>query len=78
MQEQTEKNKETKKHPASITIQGNNNPINLGGILATDDAVINRPTIQKEEEVITAFCPQCGCKVGSEDRFCRKCGGKLK
>ena len=78
MQEQTEKNKETKKHPASITIQGNNNPINLGGILATDDAVINRPTIQKEEEVITAFCPQCGCKVDAEDRFCRKCGGKLR
>ena len=76
---QTERDKEAKKRPTHITIQGNNNPINFGGILATDDAVINRPTIQKEEEeVITAFCPQCGCKVGSEDRFCRKCGGKLK
>lgn len=78
MQEQTEKNKETKKRPTHITIQGNNNPINFGGILATDDAVINRPTIQKEEEDVFAFCPQCGCKVDAEDRFCRKCGGKLK
>ena len=43
------------------------------------DAIINRATILKEEEeVITAFCPQCGCKVDAEDRFCRKCGGKLR
>ena len=71
---------EAKKRPTHITIQGNNSaPINIGGIQATDDSIINRPTIQmEEEEVITAFCPQCGCRVDAEDRFCRKCGGKLK
>lgn len=80
VQAQDETEKEAKKRPTHITIQGNNTaPINIGGILATDDAIINRATIQKEEEeVITAFCPQCGCKVDAEDRFCRKCGGKLK
>lgn len=71
---------EAKKRPTHITIQGNNSaPINIGGIQATDDSIINRPTIQmEEEEVITAFCPQCGCRVDAEDRFCRKCGGMLK
>lgn len=80
VQAQDETEKEAKKRPTHITIQGNNTaPINIGGILATDDAIINRATIQKEEEeVITAFCPQCGCKVDAEDRFCRSCGGKLR
>jgi len=80
IQAREEAEKEAKKRPTHITIQGNNAaPINIGGILATDDAIINRATIQKEEEeVITAFCPQCGCKVDAEDRFCRSCGGKLR
>ena len=80
VQAQDETEKEAKKRPTHITIQGNNTaPINIGGILATDDAIINRATILKEEEeVITAFCPQCGCKVDAEDRFCRSCGGKLR
>lgn len=25
-----------------------------------------------------AFCPNCGSKVGAEDRFCRNCGHRLK
>ncbi len=66
--------------PSHITINGNNNPINLGGILATDDAVINRSVIGKDsdqEEPEFCFCPKCGTKVGAEDTFCRKCGEKL-
>lgn len=76
-----EADKEVNKRPTHITIQGNNAaPINIGGILATEDAIINRATIPKderEEDILIAFCPQCGCKVSAGDRFCRKCGGKL-
>ncbi len=67
--------------PSHITIQGNNNPINLGGILATDDAVINRSVIGKDsaqEENDVCFCPYCGTKINSDFLFCPKCGRKLK
>ena len=50
------------------------------GILAKDDAVINRSNIGNDsgkEEPEFCFCPKCGAKVGAEDTFCRKCGEKL-
>lgn len=28
--------------------------------------------------VYAAFCPECGNKVGDDDKFCSKCGAKLK
>lgn len=65
--------------PSHITIQGNNNPINLGGILATDDAVINRSVIGKDsaqEKTDVCFCPYCGTKINSDFIFCPKCGKK--
>ncbi len=66
--------------PSHIIINGNNNPINLGGILATDDAVINRPVIGKDsaqEENDVCFCPYCGTKINADFMFCPKCGRKL-
>ena len=72
----------SKKLPSpKITIHGNNNPVNLGGILATDDAVINRSVIGKDnaqEETDVCFCPYCGTKINSDFLFCPKCGKKLK
>ena len=72
----------SKKLPSpKITIHGNNNPVNLGGILATDDAVINRSVIGKDitqEETDFCFCPYCGTKLNSDFLFCPKCGKKLK
>lgn len=50
------------------------------GILAKDEAVINRSNIGNDsgkEEPEFCFCPKCGTKVGAEDTFCRKCGEKL-
>ena len=50
------------------------------GILAKDEAVINRSNIGNDsakEEPEFSFCPKCGAKVGAEDSFCRKCGEKL-
>lgn len=66
--------------PSHIIINGNNNPINLGGILATDDAVINRSVIGKDsaqEENDVCFCPYCGTKINADFLFCPKCGRKL-
>ncbi len=50
------------------------------GILAKDDAVINRSNIgtdSSKEEPEFCFCPKCGTKVDTEDSFCKKCGEKL-
>jgi tetratricopeptide (TPR) repeat protein/ribosomal protein L40E len=33
-----------------IIVQGNNGPVNIGGILATDDAILNRPGIKSEPD----------------------------
>ena len=69
----------SKVNPSHITIQGNSAPINLGGILATDDAVINRSTVSEGpgDTSYSAFCPRCGTSVEEGDIFCRKCGRKL-
>lgn len=46
-----EKSREQEKNPArQIIIQGNTAPVNLGGILATDDAVINRAHLSRNED----------------------------
>ncbi|MBO4522214.1 MAG: zinc-ribbon domain-containing protein [Methanomicrobium sp.] len=53
--------------------------MNLGGVLATDDAVINRSVIGKDsaqEKTDVCFCPYCGTKINSDFIFCPKCGKK--
>lgn len=48
------KSKKTEKtdvnQPAQIIIQGNTAPVNIGGVQATDDAIINRASMQHEDD----------------------------
>jgi len=47
---------------------------NNQGIIAKDDAIVNRASTSSVE---TNFCPGCGSPVDKDDSFCRKCGRKL-
>ena len=50
------------------------------GVLAKDDAVVNRANIgeDKAEGKENIFCPDCGEKLPANARFCMGCGKQLK
>ncbi len=50
------------------------------GVLAKDDAVVNRANIgeEKAEGKENIFCPDCGRKLPVDARFCMGCGKQLK
>jgi len=50
------------------------------GVLAKDDAVVNRANIgeNKAEGKENIFCPDCGKKLPVDARFCMGCGKKLE
>ena len=50
------------------------------GVLAKDDAVVNRANIgeEKAEGKENIFCPDCGRRLPVDARFCMGCGKQLK
>ena len=50
------------------------------GVLAKDDAVVNRANIgeEKAEGKENIFCPDCGRKLPVDSKFCMGCGKPLK
>jgi len=36
------------------------------------------PTVVEEDTEPVSFCPQCGRRVGPDDRFCAGCGTPLR
>lgn len=50
------------------------------GVLAKDDAVVNRANIgeEKAEGKENIFCPDCGRQLPVDAKFCMRCGKQLK
>lgn len=50
------------------------------GVLAKDDAVVNRANIgeEKAEEKEIILCPDCGRQLPVDAKFCMRCGKQLK
>lgn len=73
------------KSDAQIVIHGDvNAPINnnKGGILAADEAIVNRPNIGSSpvHNAITngkCICPKCGTLIEDGDKYCNFCWSKL-
>lgn len=71
---------------AQIVIHGDvNAPINnnKGGILAADEAIVNRSNVDSSpaQDAIAnekPICPKCGNGVDEGQRFCNICGSELK
>ena len=47
-------------------------PIFLGILAFNNDCVYSKPIDNS-----SAFCPNCGSRVTSQDKFCTSCGGSL-
>lgn len=50
----------------------------IEGWVAQARAEERKRAADKEAEEAIAFCPQCGRRVGAEDRFCARCGRPLR
>jgi len=74
----------TEVHDESIHVENNSGPVNIGGIQATDDSVVNRPTFDNSDRKMDSKkslfpkCPECGAFIKRNHDFCGKCGRKLK
>ena len=61
------------------TIQGDVHSEKIG-ILAKDDAVVNRSAVggKTETQATTRFCPSCGKQVPADAKYCLFCGRQLR